>query len=84
MRTRHYRYKPDVLEQLLTHGVRPQPDTAPELVRDYVNDLYRYELRRLRDRLRRHEFPKAAYYDLVVALRRKYPVLSLQPAQFVE
>ncbi len=48
-----YRYKEDILEQLAAHGVRPTPETPPELVHEFVNDLYRYELRRLRDRLRR-------------------------------
>ena len=52
-----YRYKPDVLEQLALHGVRPNPATPPERVREFLNDLYRYELQRLRARLLRREFP---------------------------
>jgi hypothetical protein len=79
-----YRYKQDVLDRLSAHGVRPRPDTPPERVREFVNDLYRYELRRLRDRLLRREIPKAGYYDRVVELRRKYPLLSMKPAQWVE
>src|SRR5207249_7132825 len=53
-----YRYKPEVLEQLSRHGAQPTPATPPQLVHDFVNDLYRYELRRLRDRLVRREVPK--------------------------
>jgi hypothetical protein len=53
-------------------------------VREYVNDLYRYEIRRLRDRLLRGEFPKNNYFDRVVLLRNKYSVLALRPAEFVE
>ena len=79
-----YRYKTDVLDRLSTHGVRPRPDTPLEVVHEFVNDLYRYELRRLRGRLVRREIPKAGYYDRVVELRHKYPLLSLKLWQWVE
>lgn len=78
------RYKPRILEQLWTHGVRPAPDTRSELVHEFVNDLYRYELRRLRDRLRRGEVQKADYYNLVVEVRERYRVLALKPWQWVD
>ena len=78
------RYKPSVLEQLWRHGVQPTPATPPQLVHDFVNDLYRYELRRLRDRLVRREIPKAGYFDRVVALRRQYPLVSLKANEWVE
>ena len=77
-------YKPDVLARLETHGIRPRPTTRPELVREFVNDLYRYEIRQLRDRLRRGEFPQDPYFDRVVTLRNKYSLLALKPRQFVE
>lgn len=79
-----YRYRADVLEQLWSHGVQPTSSTPPERVHEFVSDLYRYELRRLRDRLVRREIPKAGYYDRVVGLRRKYPLISLKPQQWVE
>jgi hypothetical protein len=79
-----YRYRPEVLEQLLQHGVRPTPHTNPELVFEYVNDLYRYELRRLRATLVSGAIPKAGYYDRVVDLRRKYPLVSFKPHLWVE
>ena len=79
-----YRYRSDVLERLEVHGIRPQSTTPPDLVREFVNDLYRYEIRQLRDRLRRGEFPKHAYFDRVVTLRNKYSLLALKPFQFVE
>lgn len=79
-----YRYRPDILEQLASHGVRPLPTTPPERVHEFVNDLYRYELRRLRDRLVRREIPKPDYYDRVVEIRCRYPVLALKPWQWVE
>ena len=77
-------YRPDVLAALLVHGVRPTSHTRPELVREYVRDLYKFEIRRLRARYLRHEFAKADYRERVDALRRQYPVLALLPAEFVE
>jgi hypothetical protein len=79
-----YLYKAKILEQLQAHGVQPTPQTRPELVHEFVNDLYRYELRRLRDRLLRREVQKAQYYDLVVEVRLRYPALALKPWQWVE
>ena len=79
-----YTYRPEVLEQLLRHGVRPSAATPPELVYDFVNDLYRYELRRLRDSLVRGRIPKAGYYARVVELRRKYPLVSIKPHLWIE
>jgi hypothetical protein len=79
-----YRYQQAVLEQLWAHGVHPTSHTRPELVHEFVSDLYRFELRALRDRLVRKEIPKIGYYDRVVALRRKYPLISLKPAQWLE
>jgi hypothetical protein len=77
-------YRPDVLEQLWRHGVQPTSVTSPALVHDYVNDLYRYELRRLRDRLRRGEVEKASYFSLVVEVRRRYRLLAFTAPQWVE
>ena len=79
-----YRYRQDVLRALETHGIKPRPDTPPERVREFVNDLYRYEIRQLRARLLRGEFPRHTYFDRVVSLRTKYRVLALQPAEFLE
>ena len=54
-----YDYRAQVLEELQTHGIRPKPTTPPALVHEFVSDLYRYELRRLRDRQIRGEIQKA-------------------------
>ncbi len=77
-------YKQEILEQLWAHGVQPTPATRPELVHEFVNDLYRYELRRLRDRLLRRDVQKADYHDLVVEVRLRYRTLALKPWQWVE
>lgn len=78
------RYRADVLAQLLVHGVRPKGDTRPELVRDFVRDLYKYEIRCLRERYLRKDFPKIEYAGRVDDLRRRYPVLARMPREFVE
>ena len=72
-----YIYRDDVLEQLAGHGVRPRPTTRPAVVMEFVNDLYRYEIRRLKERLLRKEFPQHEYFGRVVVLRRKYPLVSV-------
>ena len=77
-----YRYRPDILEQLWRHGVQPHDATPPQLVHDFVNDLYRYELRRLRDGLRRGLVPKSDYFQRVVDLRRRYPLVSLKAQEW--
>ena len=79
-----FRYRVDVIEQLSRHGIRPSSSTRPEVVHEFVSDLSRFELRRLRDRLVRKEIPKVGYYDRVVELRRKYPLVSLKPHEFLE
>ena len=79
-----FRYRPDVVEHLLRHGVRPTDRTSPRLVRNFVRDLYKYEIRSLRDRYLRREFPKIEYAGRVEELRLRYPVLALQPREFVE
>lgn len=79
-----YRYTPEVLEQLAAHGIRPTPATPPDMVHEFLNDLYRYELRRLRDRLLRREIAKPDYHDRVVEVRRRYPLLSMKLWEWTE
>jgi hypothetical protein len=78
-----YRYREDVLRALLRHGVIPTDHTPPELARGYVRDLYKYEIRRLRERYVKGEFPKQEYSRRVEALRDRYPVLSLVARSWV-
>jgi hypothetical protein len=79
-----YVYRQDVLEQLLRHGVRPTDRTRPELAHEFVSDLYRYELRVLRDRLLDKQFPKPEYYGRVVAIRNRYRVIAMKPLEWLE
>jgi hypothetical protein len=78
-----YAYRPDVLAALFVHGVIPTDHTPPDLARDFVRDLYKYELRQLRDRYVRGEFAKREYSSRVVELRDKYPVLALVSRQWL-
>jgi hypothetical protein len=72
-----YTYRPRVLEELARHGLHPLPTTSPERLRDAVRDLYLYEIRRLRGELLRGNIVRTHYADHVIALRRKYPILSV-------
>lgn len=70
-------YRPEVVEELVAHGIRPMPSTPPALVRRYLNELYRYEIRKLRRRLLNGDFPKQEYLSRVVDLRSRYPLLTI-------
>ena len=72
-----FRYRRLILDELATHGVRPNPDTRPEIVHEFVNDLYRFELRRLRQRHVRGEIPRQTYSMHVIELRKKYILVSV-------
>jgi hypothetical protein len=77
-------YRAEVLDELLRHGVRPTPATPPPVVRAFLNDLYRFELRRLRDRLLSGAIRKPDYSFHVVELRRRYPLLSVPVVLWTE
>ena len=62
-----------VLEQLWRHGIRPVLHQPPELVHEFISDLYRFELRRLRERLVRKEIPEGR---LLRSCRRAAPQVS--------
>jgi hypothetical protein len=79
-----FTYKTFILQSLLMHGVRPTPATPPDLARDFLRDLYKFEIRLLRERYMKKEFPKQEYAERVDTLRRKYPALSLPASQWVE
>jgi len=73
-----YTYHPKVSEDLGRFGLRPRPTTPPALAKEFVNDLYRHELRTLRARLVAREIPREGYSDRVVELRKKYFLLSIR------
>ena len=77
-------YRPEVLDELARHGLVPRSDTSPARLREQVNDLYRVEIRSLRDRCRSGEFPTAELPARVVELRKRYLLLSIPMPRWVE
>lgn len=75
-------YRPEVIEELARHGLAPRPDTAPERLREQINDLYRIEIRQLRDRCRAGEFSIRELPGHVIELRKRYMLLSIPIVQW--
>lgn len=73
-----------MLEALWYYGVHPKDTTRPELVHEFVSDLYRFEIRRLRGRLLKNEFPRREYSGKIVELRLQYKVISLRASEWLE
>ena len=69
--------KPEVLEELARHGLTPRADTPLALLREQINDLYRVEIRALRDQCRAGAFPTTELAPRVVELRKRYLLLSI-------
>jgi hypothetical protein len=72
-------YPRELTEALADLGLAPSDRTDPLFVRDALNALYRYELRRLRDRLLAGAIAKPDYIGHVITLRKKYWPLSMLP-----
>jgi hypothetical protein len=78
-----YTYHPRVLDALARHGLKPLPTTSPQQLRDAVLDLYKLEIKRLRAEHLAGRIAKRDYADHVIALRRRYPILSLPVEQWI-
>jgi hypothetical protein len=76
-----FKYRATVLEELARHGIIPQHDTPPELIHDFVSDLYLLEIRALKKQMRAGLIQKKEYAARVAGLRERYPILSL-PIRF--
>ena len=79
-----YEYRDDILRELARHGISPHSTTAPELIRSFLSDLYRYEIRRLKGGLQRGDFPKPEYAGRVAVLRDRYWLLSYPIRQWLK
>jgi hypothetical protein len=79
-----YRYRPEVLDELARHGLIPKTTTSPQFVRDAISDLYRIEIRKLRDRCRAGEFSTRELPSHVVELRKRYVLLSIPTDRWTE
>jgi hypothetical protein len=75
--------KPEVLDALAAHGLQPNDDTSLARLREQINDLYRYEIRTLRDRCRAGDFPVTELAPRVVELRKRYMLLSIPTTEWV-
>jgi hypothetical protein len=71
------KYRESVLRELARHGVAPSQDTPPEMVHEFISDLYLYEIRSLKARMKAGLIPLGDYAKHVEALRNRYPLLSL-------
>jgi hypothetical protein len=76
-----YKYRASVLKELARHGIIPRGNTPPEVVHEFVNDLYRIEIRALKQRMLSREILKVDYSRRVEDLRKRYPILAL-PIRF--
>jgi hypothetical protein len=77
-------FTPEVLDELARHGLLPKPGTSPEKLREQINDLYRIEIRKLRDRCRAGEFSTQELPGHVVELRKRYVLLSIPLAHWMQ
>jgi hypothetical protein len=78
------KFRAEILEELARHGLHPDNDTAPALLREQINDLYRFEIRKLRDRCRAGEFSTRDLPRHVVELRKRYVLLSIPMDRWIE
>ena len=72
-----FHYKAEILDELQRYGIAPTESTDPQDVRDALNDLYRRDIRALKERLLTGEFPQTEYADRVRELRKYYFLLSI-------
>lgn len=79
-----FRYRDIVLDELARHGVTPSHNTPPDLVREFINDLYVIEIRALRDQVRAGVIRKQDLASRVKELRKRYFLLSVPIQDWTE
>ena len=79
-----FKYRDIVLAELAGHGVRPDHDTPPDLMREFINDLYVIEIRALRDQVRAGIIRKQDLASRVKQLRKRYFLLSVPIHEWTE
>lgn len=75
-------FKPGVMAALAVHGIVPKADSDPRQIRAFLNDLYTFQIRELRNMRREAEAilgpqPLEPYRRRVNALKERYALLSL-------
>jgi hypothetical protein len=78
------RFRPEIVDELARHGLAPNATVSAARLREQVADLYRFEIKALRDRCRAGEFPIAELAPRVVELRKRYVLLSVPMVRWVE
>lgn len=83
------RYRPEILDALDLHGLRPRSGIDPSRVYELLKSLYVWELRRLKLDLKRldPDFGPATRRSLAEGNRRlleRYAVLRVPPHEWVE
>lgn len=79
-----FRYREIVLDELARHGVRPSRNTPPDLIREFINDLYVFEIRALRDQVKAGTIRKQELASHVKQLRKRYFLLSVPIQMWTE
>jgi len=79
-----FRYRETVLNELARHGIIPRDDTPPQLIHEFINALYVYEIRSLRKQMRAGLIPKEDYASRVEELHKRYPILALPLGYWIE
>jgi hypothetical protein len=72
-----YAYHQPILDALARHGLVPLPSTPPSQLRDALRDLYKYEIRVLKERLLAGGIERRNYAAHVIELRKGYWLLSV-------
>ena len=83
------RYREEVLEVLLEHGVAPRPSTQPRLVYSFLRALMTLEIRERKVRRRELEAvlgpqPLDAYARQIEELRARYHLLRRLPRDWID
>jgi hypothetical protein len=75
-----YAYHQPILDELARYGLVPLPSTPPARLRDALRDLYKYEIRALKERLLAGRIERRNYAAHVIELRKRYWLLSVPTA----
>jgi hypothetical protein len=73
-----------VVDGLKAHGIEAGPGDDPRALREKLNEVYLADVRRLRERQRSGEIPLPEYAAHVDVLKRRYPLLGLPVASWLE
>lgn len=84
-----YRYRSAIRTLIQYHGVHPRASTPPDLIREFLNSLYVFEIRELRRQRREVEEifgtqPLDGYSKQVQELKDRYPVLAIPVSHWTE